>query len=290
MDAGRSIRAVAAAIDVARSAGLRVDDAAVLHNSNRLAVNLPPSESLARVAPSAHRPVAAREVEVARHLAGTDAPIGRLDPRFEPRIHERDGFVITFWTYHASVGSPTFRPDEYASALERLHRGLRAVDLPDLAVPHVLDRVAEAQSLIDDPTSNAAIDVADRELLAEAIRRSVPAMVEARQSDQLIHGEPHPGNVLRTSDGVRFVDFETCCRGPVEFDLAHATADVGRPPVDLASHYPDVDERLLRACWILGLALATAWRCEPGDDLPNGTERAAVWIGSLREAITSEES
>lgn len=36
----------------------------------------------------------------------------------------------------------------------------------------------------------------------------------------MLHGEPHPGNVLATADGLLFVGFETCCRGPVEFDLA----------------------------------------------------------------------
>ncbi|MFE1199320.1 phosphotransferase family protein [Streptomyces olivaceoviridis] len=39
--------------------------------------------------------------------------------------------------------------------------------------------------------------------------------------EQLLHGEPHPGNVLSTKNGPLFIDLETCCRGPVEFGLAH---------------------------------------------------------------------
>ena len=39
--------------------------------------------------------------------------------------------------------------------------------------------------------------------------------------EQLLHGEPHPGNVLGTPTGPVFVDVEPLCRGPVEFDLAH---------------------------------------------------------------------
>jgi Ser/Thr protein kinase RdoA (MazF antagonist) len=38
----------------------------------------------------------------------------------------------------------------------------------------------------------------------------------------ILHGEPHPGNVLTMENGLLFIDLETRCSGPVEFDLAHA--------------------------------------------------------------------
>jgi len=44
--------------------------------------------------------------------------------------------------------------------------------------------------------------------------------------EQLLHGEPHPGNVLGTKDGPLFIDLETCCRGPIESGLAHVPAEV----------------------------------------------------------------
>ena len=33
------------------------------------------------------------------------------------------------------------------------------------------------------------------------------------------------------------------------------------------------------------LAMVTAWRCEPGDDLPNGRALAMGWIRELRAAL-----
>jgi len=70
---------------------------------------------------------------------------------------------------------------------------------------------------------------------------------------QLLHGEPHPGNLLSTKTGLLFIDLETCCRGPVEFDLAHV-------PEDVSERYADVDEGLLSECRVLVLAMVTAWR------------------------------
>jgi hypothetical protein len=75
-----------------------------------------------------------------------------------------------------------------------------------------------------------------------------------------------------------FIDLETCCRGPVEFDLAHAPEEVG-------DHYPGVDQDLLRDCRILVLAMITTWRWEVGDQLPDGPRLAAEWLSQIRAAL-----
>jgi hypothetical protein len=95
-------RAVAAAMSTASARGLTVDDAVVLQNSNRLAVRLLPCDVLARVAPLAQH-VAKFEVELAQRLAETESPVGALEPRAEPRAYQRDGFVVTLWTYYSSM-------------------------------------------------------------------------------------------------------------------------------------------------------------------------------------------
>jgi Phosphotransferase enzyme family len=96
--------------------------------------------------------------------------------------------------------------------------------------------------------------------------------------EQLLHGEPHPGNVLTTKNGLLFIDLETCCRGPVEFDLAHA-------PEEVSGHYPGVDQRLLRECRILVLAMITTWRWDRGDQLPNGRQLGTAWLGQIRTEL-----
>ena len=128
-------------------------------------------------------------------------------------------------------------------------------------------------------TSRPALADADRELLGDTLRRLRRAIDDRGGAEQLLHGEPHPGNVLSTRNGLLFVDLETCCRGPVEFDLAHA-------PEEVSEHYPGVDQDLLRACRILMLAMITTWRWDRDDQLPNGRQLGTEWLGQLR-AVSS---
>ena len=259
----------------------------MLNNSNRLAVHLRPCDVLVRVAPRSRQRGAEFEVEIANRLAETGAPVATLDSRVEPRVYEQDDFAVTLWTYYEPMPPHDVAADEYASALEQLHEGMWHVDLNGAALPHFLDRVDEAERLVDDPTNNPGIAGADRELLATTLRTMSRSIIDRDAPEQLLHGEPHPGNMIRTSNGLLFVDLETCCRGPVEFDIAHATINTSGPPIEVGAHYPRAEQSLVRECWILMLAMVSAWRCEPGDDLPNGSAMAKDWIRQLRAALAS---
>ncbi|MEU0966201.1 aminoglycoside phosphotransferase family protein [Streptomyces sp. NPDC005917] len=274
MQASEVPRAVAAARSIASSLGLTVDDAIVLHDSNKLTLRLLPSDVLARVAPVAHQ-VAQFEVKLAQRLAGSGCPVAALEPRVEPRVYERDGFVVTLWTYHEPVTPREVSPADYAHALQRLHAGMRKLDVP---TPHFTNRVEQAQQLVANRDHTPALADADRKLLAHTLRSLRRAIGERGSAEQLLHGEPHPGNVLTTKNGLLFIDLETCCRGPVEFDLAHA-------PEEVSEHYPGVDQDLLRECRILVLAMITTWRWDPDDQLPNGRQLGAEWLSQIRAAL-----
>ena len=258
----------------ASSLDLTVDDAIVLHDSNRLTLRLLPCDVVAQVAPVAHQ-VAQLEVELARRLAEAGCPVAALEPRVAPRVYERDGFVVTLWTYYEPVTSREVSPADYAYALERLHAGMRKLDVP---TPHFTDRVESAQQLVASRDRTPALGDADRELLGDTLR-SLRRVIGERGGEQLLHGEPHPGNLLTTENGLLlFIDLETCCRGPVEFDLAHA-------PEAVSEHYPGINHDLLRECRILVLAMITTWRWDRGDQLPNGRKLAAEWLSQIRTAL-----
>jgi hypothetical protein len=277
MRASEVAGAVAAAVSIASLLDLTVDDAMVLHNSNKLTLRLLPCDVLARVAPVAHQ-VAGFEVELAQRLAESGCPVAALEPRVEPRVYERDGFVVTLWTYYEPVTSREVSPAAYAAALERLHAGMRKLDLP---APHFTDRVDSAQQLVASRDRTPALVDADRKLLGDTLGDLRRGIGERDGAEQLLHGEPHPGNVLSTKNGLLFIDLETCCRGPVEFDLAHA-------PEDVSEHYPGIDQHLLRECRILVLAMITAWRWDRGDQLPNGRQLGTEWLSQIRAALERE--
>jgi hypothetical protein len=272
MQASEVSRAVAAAMSTASALDLKSTNAIVLHDSNKLALHLLPCDVLARVAPIAHQN-AKFEVELAQRLAETESPVGALDPRVEPRVYERDGFMITLWTYYEPLAPGEVSPADYANALERLHAGMRKLDV---TTPHFTDRVAEAQQLVASRDHTPALADADRELLSNTLRSMRRAIGDRGAPEQLLHGEPHPGNVLNTKNGLLFIDLDTSCRGPVEFDLAHV-------PEEVSEHYPDADQELLGQCRGLVLAMIAAWRWDPGDQLPNGQRAARELLNALRE-------
>ena len=274
MQASEVPRAMAAAMSTVSSLGLTVDDAIVLHDSNKLTLRLLPCDVLARVAPVALQ-VSQFEVELAQRLAEHGCPVAALERRVDPRVYEREGFVVTLWTYYEPAIPREISPTDYASALERLHAGMRKLDV---TTPHFTDRVERAQQLVASRDHTPALADADRELLGDTLRALRRVIGDRGAAEQLLHGEPHPGNVLTTKNGLLFIDLETCCRGPVEFDLAHA-------PEEVSEHYPGVNQDLLRECRILVLAMITTWRWDRGDQLPNGRQLGTEWLSQIRAAL-----
>ncbi|MEO5709389.1 MAG: phosphotransferase [Nocardioidaceae bacterium] len=242
----------------------------VVQNSNTLALRLLPCDVFVRTA-IVGQEVAAFEVLVAQDLAAVSAPVVSLDPRVEPRVYERDGFAMTFWTYYDQVTAPA-SPGQYADALHRLHRAMRS---SAVEAPHVTDRIAAAEGLVANAHETPELTAADRTLLLQTLRSGRQAVRRRTGADQLLHGEPHPGNLLDTPNGLLFIDLETCCRGPVEFDIAHA-------PEAVSVLYPGVHHDLLQQCRRLVLAMVAVWRWDVRDEFPNGRRHGLTILDMLR--------
>ena len=257
-------------MEVASGLDLAAGDARVLHNSNKLTLRLLPCDVVARVAFAGLEAFQA-ELEIGRRLAEIEAPVAGLEPRVEPRVYERHGFVVTLWTYYEQARQEV-SPADYAKALERLHAGMAKVDV---TVPHFSDRVAEAQQLVARPDRTPGLEDSERKLLSSTLRSQRREISERSSGEQLLHGEPHAGNLLNTKSGPLFIDLETCCRGPVEFDLAHV-------PEEVSECYSGADQELLHACRLLVLAMVAAWRSDLDDQLPHGRRAGRELLAALR--------
>ncbi|MGA5895410.1 phosphotransferase family protein [Streptomyces venetus] len=267
-------RAVEAARATASELGLQVDEVVVIHNSDRVALRLVPCGVLARVAPSGQLADSEFEVEVAHRLAGVDAPVAELDPRVAPRVHVRGTFAISLWTYYEPVGSE-IAPADYADVFERHHAALRRIDLE---APHFTDRVAVALRDVNNRERSPELCDSDRRFLSDTLSVLSTAISADSAGEQLLHGEPHPGNLLNTKRGPLFVDLATCCRGPIEFDLAHA-------PEDVAKHYAGADHDLTHRCRALNWALFSAWRWRRDDQMPDRDHWRAEGLNRVRAAV-----
>ncbi|WP_030172036.1 phosphotransferase [Streptomyces sp. NRRL S-813] len=267
-------RAVEAGRATASELGLQVDDVVVIHNSDRVALRLVPCDVLARVAPSGHLADSEFEVKVAHHLADVDAPVAELDPRVPPQVHVRDAFAVSLWTYYEPVGSE-ITPADYADALMRHHAALRRIDLD---APHFTDRVAVALSEVSDRERSPDLPDSEREFLSSTLSGLTAAFSRDQGGDQLLHGEPHPGNLLNTRRGPLFVDLATCCRGPIEFDLAHAPEEVGKL-------HAGADRDLIHRCRALNWAMFSAWRWRRDDQMPDRDQRRLDGLNQVRAAL-----
>lgn len=276
VEAAEARRAVAAAISLAESFHLAVVDAEVLNDSNRLVVRLVPCDVVARIVPLDYRVFAAavgaaQEVEVVRRLAAADAPLATLDPRVEPRAFERDGFEIELLTYYEPMTAPALGPEEYANALQRLHGAMRHIEIE---APRFTDRVADVERWVARRDATPDLTNSDRELLLHTLSSLRQSVVDRCAPEQLLHGEPHPWNVLQTKSGPRFVDFENCVRGPIEWDL-------GWVPAAVSERYSDIDEDLVVHCRGLVLAIVAAHCWRPEDERP-GSESRMAFLSALR--------
>jgi Ser/Thr protein kinase RdoA (MazF antagonist) len=125
-----------------------------------------------------------------------------------------------------------------------------AVELPNFRVD--LERARRA--LGDDQTM-AALAPSDRSFLRGAFDDLLAALEKYPLSEQPLHGEPHEGNRLLTPSGLRWIDFENACWGPLEWDLAYLSEDTvetfaGVDPDLLALLGNLVSARVATWCWV----------------------------------------
>ena len=273
MEAAETRRAVAAAMSTAAELDLAVDDAIVLSDSNRLVIRLTPCDIVARVTPMTHFASAEQEVELVRRLAQMDSPVAPLDPRVEPRVFVHDGFKIAMWAYFEPVQPRMLPPAEYGRTLAHLHAGLRQIEG---TTPHFMDRVAATQRDVASRDVTPDLPETDRALLADTLHDLGRSIVNRRGPEQLLHGEPHPFNILNTKNGPLFIDFENAARGPVEYDLAWV-------PSQASQRYPDADQDLVGECRGVVLAIVAAHRWSLNDQHPSGRESGVAFLRALRE-------
>jgi hypothetical protein len=219
---------LAAAVGLAGRLGLPASDPVVLSNRGNLVVRFPAAHVVARVATltawTRQEPFRwlAREVAVARYVAGRGGSVVPPARGADPGPHWQDGFAISLWEYLPQpFPVPVPAPADCGAALARFHAAARdcPADLGYLApaTEQVTDALAviERESLVGAETIAALRAVHARVL--DGIARAA-----AGQELVILHGDAHAGNLLATSPkgGWVWADLEECSRGPVGWDLA----------------------------------------------------------------------
>lgn len=239
---------LAAAVALVQRLELSAREPAVLSNRGNLLVHFPAASLVARVATLTawmrREPFQwlAREVAVARYVAGRGGPVVPPAQGVDPGPHWQDGFAISLWEHvapaapagpssgtrpSAAVSGPP-GPQECGALLARFHAIARDC-------PADLGYLSPATEQVGD-----ALAVIERERLADAATIARLRAAHARVLDEIgraaggaepivLHGDAHPGNLMRAGPGGgrrgwAWVDLEETSRGPVGWDLATLTA------------------------------------------------------------------
>jgi Phosphotransferase enzyme family len=248
----RSRRAVRAAVQVAADHGLPVREAVVLRDGSNLTVALQPAAVVARVSTttSAVRDGDAwltRELAVAEHLVAAGAPVVSPSRELPPGPHDHDGLVLSFWELAPRVDEPA-DPGAAGEALRICHEALADFpgELPELGA------LEEARSLVDWLSAEERIGNEDAALLVEVGDRVVARIDALDLPMRPLHGDSHLRNVINTTRGALWADWEDTFAGPLEWDLACLAARAfvlgtgeDRGTVALDAYGADVDEAIL---------------------------------------------
>jgi hypothetical protein len=257
--------AVSGAVAVATALGLRVTDAVLVGSGSNVIVHLRPSPVVARVMsgtvvlhPDPHAWLT-RELEVGAFLGERLPSVVAPTQEIDPGPHVSEGRWLSFWEY-VEVREAPLEAAVIGRALRALHDALaeyRGPLPPRSDVLHEIDWLLNALSG-DDGVSELA---AERDRLADVILESGQAAER-----QPLHGDASFSNLLATSTGPRWNDFEDVCLGAVEWDVAGVLSDARATRGDafaarvLAAYGGECDAAELRRVDEVHALYGTLWR------------------------------
>jgi hypothetical protein len=280
--------ALQAATELALESGVHPDRCDVLQDGNTLVLRL--TETLvARVVQELDGPRQgmawfARETALARYLSAQGAPVIPLHPDLPPGPHERYGFPVNFWLFVSRIDAEP-DPHEMGRTLRQCHAALSGFkeELPQLAILHESLSILQGRELFPAPTQR---------MLLEHLQRSILRLEPGPH--QPLHGDAHPGNLLHTTRGLLWTDWEDAFSGPVEWDLASLLwniliLDDDQPTADaILEGYREEGgawrEDVLRLCLVARAAVMTTWYPilypNPDAERREKLQRRLDWLGA----------
>jgi thiamine kinase-like enzyme len=203
-----------------------------------------------------------RETAVAAHLTQHHAPVIPLHPDLPATAHQHEGYAMNFWQF---VTATSAEPDarKIGRTLYECHEILRHFPepLPSLAILH------ESLAILEKSVEKSYFDAATVELLKRHLQQSIDVL--APLPAQPLHGDAHMGNLMMTTQGMLWTDWEDAFSGPVEWDLASIIWNAKLLDDDQAlvngilKSYQAAggryDESVLEQCLIARAAVMSAW-------------------------------
>lgn len=266
-----------ASLAVAARLGLTGVAPLILKDSNHTNIHLAPFPLVARVSQLVNSDALralATELAIAHHLAEAGAPTVTPARDVPPGPHADQGMALTLWQYEPHASASDDHIAAAASALRVVHRSLATYPGE---LPSFTKSIDGCRRLLQNPTALPALGSADRAFLCAEHDRLRALVGSAVGSPRALHGDPHLGNVLITSNGPRWTDWESVCVGPVEWDLSCL-------PDNVLDIFGDIDQDLLTLMRDLRSVCVAVWCWADPDRAPEKREAAEFHLYRLRNA------
>ena len=249
--------AVRAALFAAASAGRPSDDPLVVADSNNTIVWLRPHPVMAKVARRTNEASVLHDYTVAQFLFLAGAPVAPPLAGVLPLCDE-NGILITLWNRLDDERRDRLGSPEIGDSLRELHQALRQYrgELPTFR-----DRLESARRVLHDDAHMRALRTDDRRLLRAAYESLTTGLQRCAFVEQPLHGEPHDRNLLASTAGVKWIDFEGTCVGPLEWDLAFL-------PDEAVIRFPGHDPHLLQLLRALNSVRTATWCWARYEEVP----------------------
>lgn len=203
-----------AATETAIAHGITPDRCDILQNSSTLVLRL--TETLVACVvqdtsgPRQGTEWFARENAIARHLTENGAPVIPLHSGLPPGPHEHLGYPMNFWRFVTRVDDEP-DPRDIGRTLHQCHDIMRRfeVPLPKLAI------LTESLAILQE---RELFPAATQQMLRDHLTRSIEVL--NRYPHQALHGDAHMGNLMNTTRGLLWTDWEDTFAGPIEWDVA----------------------------------------------------------------------
>lgn len=277
---------IRAATEIAMAHGIKPDRCDILQNSSTLVVRL--TETLvARVVQDRDGPRQgtewfARENAIAQHLTQKGAPVIPLHPDLPPGPHEHLGYPLNFWEFVTRIDAEP-DPREIGLTLKKCHEVMKSF-------PEPLPRLAIISESLEILNERPLFPSETQDMLRRHLQTSLEVLADYPQ--QPLHGDAHAGNLMNTTRGLLWTDWEDTFAGPVEWDVAsiiwnaqlldhdHATVNAIRDA------YGPVDEKALQQCLVARAAVITAWYPilypNPDADRQDKLRRRIEWLEGVK--------
>lgn len=279
---------VRAATETAIAHGIRPDRCDILQNGSTLVLRL--TETLvARVVQDREGPRQgtewfARENAIARHLTEGGAPVIPLHPDLPPGPHEHLGCPLNFWEFVTRV--------ETEPAAAEIGRTLHLCHSIMRRFPQSLPKLAILRESLDILRQRTLFPPAQQKMLADHLRKALELLDSCDL--QPLHGDAHMGNLMNTTRGLLWTDWEDTFAGPVEWDLASIiwNARVLEEDHSTVRQILDaylaaggrIDGAILEHCMTARAAVMTAWYPilypHPDEERRQRLQRRLEWLAA----------